>query len=324
MKSVNDIIRKYANCQGGDLFFGDPYMRHPQISFLAFIQEMNQTFSLSYDQEEVYGRNDPITSYRNTKRTLSLSWIIPSVDLYDAKLNHAKTRHLMRLLYPRYENLVDQKMSQDEWLKAMHPRYYLEKQVSAAVQRQLKPKTADPRPDTVFKFFHYMEADGHHLMMGAEPRLRSGSGEYGSGHYTDAEKIFAQRRENENNQNEDGSEWNPEPLAQNMSIDRGIKHTQTMIENPIVLIRYSNLISDGLGLPLMGYLDGLSIKPLLDEGHFTECQGEVLNPITKKKVMMSAGTYPRVYTISCNFNVIHTEALGYDALGVPMSDIFFI
>lgn len=102
-------ITEYATCHGGDLIFGDPYGRMEDLHFHAFIQEMSQTFSLTYDSEEVYGRNDPIMSYRNTKRSMSLSWNVPSVDLYDAKYNRFMTRLLIRMLYPRYENITNQK-----------------------------------------------------------------------------------------------------------------------------------------------------------------------------------------------------------------------
>jgi hypothetical protein len=72
----------------------------------------------------------------------------------------------------------------------------------------------------------------------------------------------------------------------------------------------------------MGYLDGLSPQPVLDQGYYTECTGEVTNPITKIKERVLAGQYPKVYQLSCNFNVIHTDDLGFGGSGERMSEIF--
>ena len=63
------LEREYANCNGAYLEFFDANnlggaggIHH--IKFMAFLQEFSQNYSLTFDQEEVFGRNDPIMTYR--------------------------------------------------------------------------------------------------------------------------------------------------------------------------------------------------------------------------------------------------------------------
>lgn len=282
MESSKATTQAYADCHGGDLVFSDPYGRSSDIQFRAFIQEMGQTFSLSYDQEEVFGRNDAITSYRNTKRSISLSWNVPSTDLYDAKLNRLKTRVLIRLLYPRYENIRSMRLP---IVESRRTQYQME---------AVNELSGYEFESSVLKYFKLKR------ILEFEEQVNQGT--------TTPPDQAAEKR---------GSEAIVPSFRH-----QGYYHTQTMKENPLISIKYANLISSASGAALMGYLDGLTVKPLLDEGYFTECAGEIVNPLTKKKEEVRASTYPKVYSISCNFNVIHEDSLGYDAVGDPMSNIF--
>ena len=75
-------------------------------------------------------------------------------------------------------------------------------------------------------------------------------------------------------------------------------NTQTLAKPPLVKVKYANLIKnsqDGGGL--LGWIDNLNIKPVLDMGYFHS----------------GSQLYPKVLSISCNFNVLHQHALGHDA-----------
>ena len=54
------------------------------------------------------------------------------------------------------------------------------------------------------------------------------------------------------------------------------------------------------------------IDKIKEEGHY-----RVFNNIERK-----AGQYPKVYQMSCNFNVIHTDPLGFDGDGQRLSNMF--
>ena len=290
--TYRNLIHKYQNCSGGKLEFTDPYANHIGVSFDAFLTEMNQTFSLSYDTEEVYGRNDPIMSYRNTKRTISLAWFVPSNSLYEAKLNRLKTRLLIRMLYPRYDN------SNIKRIEAGSPEY---KRRDSQVEAFLRASSVAYN-NSQYMTENYQNIHGNRTAFQDYFTLKAALEEIRG---FDRRSFFER----------EGAAFTREKI--------GYNHTQTMVENPIISIKYANLISADAGRPLTGYLDGLSPQPVLDQGFYTECTGHVINPITKKKEAVVAGQYPKVYQMSCNFNVIHTSPLGFYDDGYSLSDIFY-
>ena len=78
-------------------------------TFPAFLTDFSQTFTSNWNTEEVYGRNDPIATFQGTKRTISLAFDIPSINVEDARNNLRKTSNLIKMLYPGY---IDVKSSQ--------------------------------------------------------------------------------------------------------------------------------------------------------------------------------------------------------------------
>lgn len=74
------------------------------VDFLAFLTDASQTLSLNWNTEEVFGRNDPIAVYQGTKRSISVSFSVPSENLEDAKNNLIKVDILTAFMYPAYRN----------------------------------------------------------------------------------------------------------------------------------------------------------------------------------------------------------------------------
>ena len=70
--------------------------------FLAFLTSFAQSFQSEWNTETVYGRNDPIATFRGTTRTLSLSWDVPAGNLIEAKRNLDKFSTLTQIIYPSY------------------------------------------------------------------------------------------------------------------------------------------------------------------------------------------------------------------------------
>lgn len=68
-------------------------------------------------------------------------------------------------------------------------------------------------------------------------------------------------------------------------------------KNPLVKVKFGNLICDSKGDPLLGYLDSINWKPSLDMGMFNPSQGLF---------------YPKVISLSFNLNVLHQETLGQE------------
>ena len=76
-------------------------------------------------------------------------------------------------------------------------------------------------------------------------------------------------------------------------------YAQTMARPPLIKIKFANLISDSENNQgLLGFIDNLSMKPVLDMGFF----------LAKEK---GANLYPKVFSLSCGFTVIHQHDLGF-------------
>ena len=65
-------------------------------------------------------------------------------------------------------------------------------------------------------------------------------------------------------------------------------------KNPLVKVKFGNLVSDSDDKPLLGWIDSISWKPSLDMGMFNSNSGEF---------------YPKVISLSFNLNVLHQEDL---------------
>jgi len=84
-------------------FFHVPSER--DIFFKAFINSFNETYSSNYNSEEVFGRNDPIYTFRNTTRTIDISWKIPAETISEAYENLSRVQELAQFLYPTYKDI---------------------------------------------------------------------------------------------------------------------------------------------------------------------------------------------------------------------------
>ena len=72
------------------------------VEFPAFLTSFNQSFSSTWNEEEVYGRMDPIATYQGTKRTMSLGFDLPAGSLGEAKDNLDNCSMLTKMVYPVY------------------------------------------------------------------------------------------------------------------------------------------------------------------------------------------------------------------------------
>ena len=95
---------RYAENQGHLLEFIDVRNKGNYVCFVAFLTSFSQNFASNWNQEEVMGRMDPISTFKNTKRTISVGWDIPASEVLVAKENLARCNNLVGLLYPSYSN----------------------------------------------------------------------------------------------------------------------------------------------------------------------------------------------------------------------------
>lgn len=74
------------------------------ISFPAFVTDFTDSYKSSWNEQSVLGKMDPIATFKNTKRTISLAFDVPSESLDEAKNNLAKIDYIIRGQYPIYDN----------------------------------------------------------------------------------------------------------------------------------------------------------------------------------------------------------------------------
>ena len=119
MPIVEDIINKdltedspyYENnirskMPGYNLIMRFPTCPIPEeriLTFPAYIKNITDTFTPSYDPKSVYGRMDPIPVYQRTTRAISFDLDLPSNGLAHSREIANKLNILVRNVYPTYE-----------------------------------------------------------------------------------------------------------------------------------------------------------------------------------------------------------------------------
>jgi hypothetical protein len=87
-----------------DLIFSFPVTQKGiRLRLPAFLASHSDSFNSSWDPRGVYGRADPIPIYRNTSRSISLSFKIPNQNIDDANANFSSLGVIVRNLYPTYK-----------------------------------------------------------------------------------------------------------------------------------------------------------------------------------------------------------------------------
>jgi hypothetical protein len=75
------------------------------LQFPAFLTTHSDKFNVTYEKTEVFGRTDPIPTYKNTTRQIDVGVKIPCYDSTDANENMKKLNQLIKNLYPSYVRL---------------------------------------------------------------------------------------------------------------------------------------------------------------------------------------------------------------------------
>jgi len=74
-----------------------------RVTFRAFLTDFQDQFQSEWNSEDVYGRMDPIQTFKGTKRTISVAWDCVAGSKEQAKENMGKCAMLFKMLYPTYE-----------------------------------------------------------------------------------------------------------------------------------------------------------------------------------------------------------------------------
>jgi hypothetical protein len=73
-----------------------------EVEFPAFLTTFTNNFSSTWNEEKVYGRQDPIGTFQGTSRKISLGFTIVGDSEDSAKNNMEMINKVTRMLYPSY------------------------------------------------------------------------------------------------------------------------------------------------------------------------------------------------------------------------------
>lgn len=76
-----------------------------RVWFHGYITQQGDTFTSNWTDEEVFGRMDPISIFKNTKREISLGFKVVANNEQEAKENVSSINRLVQFLYPVYRNI---------------------------------------------------------------------------------------------------------------------------------------------------------------------------------------------------------------------------
>lgn len=77
-----------------------------EIKFKAFVTNFSDQYQSSWDKEEIYGRMDPIQTFKSTQRVINVSWEVVAGSLEEAKENLENLSTLFSMLYPSYDSMI--------------------------------------------------------------------------------------------------------------------------------------------------------------------------------------------------------------------------
>ena len=104
VRSNQDASQAYAN--NHNYFISFQHIATGQMAeFKAFLTEFNDQFVCNWNDVDVYGRMDPISTFQGTKREISFAFDVVANSLDEAKLNFINSQRLIQNLYPVYERI---------------------------------------------------------------------------------------------------------------------------------------------------------------------------------------------------------------------------
>tara|TARA_Y100000992_G_scaffold283992_1_gene233754 strand:+ start:1714 stop:2292 length:579 start_codon:yes stop_codon:yes gene_type:complete len=92
-ESQKNAVLEIRSAQGGDA-----------IKFPAFLTAFTNAFQSSWNEEQVYGRIDPIGTFQSTKRSINIGFDIIAYDEMAAKINIKNINAVSAMLYPSYSD----------------------------------------------------------------------------------------------------------------------------------------------------------------------------------------------------------------------------
>jgi hypothetical protein len=100
-----DYIKQYASGSGGLITISPTFQGSKEVEFYAFLSSFTDNLTSNWNEEQVYGRQDPIGTFQNTTRKISLGFDIPAKNLDEAKANMKNINMVKQFMYPAYSSV---------------------------------------------------------------------------------------------------------------------------------------------------------------------------------------------------------------------------
>jgi hypothetical protein len=79
------------------------------VEFMGILTNWQDNYESSWNEEDVYGRMDPIATYQGTKRQITIAWTVLSEDDKVGRANLRDISKFINFLYPQYSTTAGKK-----------------------------------------------------------------------------------------------------------------------------------------------------------------------------------------------------------------------
>ena len=73
-----------------------------KVEFFAWITSFSDVYTSDWNSQTLYGRMDPMMTFKNTSRKITLEWDVVAASLQEAKVNMSKMSRFIKFQYPTY------------------------------------------------------------------------------------------------------------------------------------------------------------------------------------------------------------------------------
>ena len=73
-----------------------------KVEFFAWITNFSDAYKSDWNSQTLYGRMDPMMTFKNTSRKITLDWDVVASSLDEAKVNMSKMSRFIKFHYPTY------------------------------------------------------------------------------------------------------------------------------------------------------------------------------------------------------------------------------
>jgi len=268
------------------------------VSFKAFLTTYSDQYNSSWESTEVFGRMDPIQTFKNTKRVISLGWDVVASSIEEAVINLDKCQRLFSMLYPVYEthdpkvpgsttmvasplfklkfvNLIQNVGLGSDKLAAQQEIKAFDKQLETSVSKLIGLEEELEAQQEIYK----KAEDAIRAQANSDP-----VGAFNSEAFRDRQEAEAKIKD-----------INEKIYKTNTKADVVVEKRQEQQD----ILNFKSIGNSKASIDgLVGTVSGFTYEPDIEVGFFSDGTGGEL--------------YPQTIKLACEYTVLHTHELGWD------------